>query len=116
MTSIQIEGTNPIDALSGVPNGVLHVEDVRSFCHYKLQDLGVAVIYEQYRSLCNEQGRLKEQFRSVVDKGFHHAINFIDNFDDELVRFVLSCIHDQFMWLDRPHKITKEAIYVLTSF
>lgn len=60
------------------------------------------------RSLCNEQGRLKEQFRSIADKGFHHAINFIDDFNDELIRFVQRCIHDQFMWLDRPHKITKE--------
>lgn len=110
------EETDPIGALSSVPNGVLHVEDVRSFYHCKQEDLGVAIIYEQYRSLCNEQDRLKEQFISVVNKGFHHAINFIEDFYDKLVRFVLRSIHDQFMWLDRPHKITKEAIHVVTSF
>lgn len=78
--------------------------------------MGVATIFNQYRSLCDNKGILKEQFRSVADKGFHHGINFIDNFNDELVRFVLSQIHDQFMWLDRPHKITKEAIHVVIGF
>lgn len=48
-----------ISALSDVLNGVLHVEDVRSFYHYKFEDLGVAFIHDQYRSLCNEQGTLK---------------------------------------------------------
>lgn len=56
--------------LSSVPHGALHVEGVRSFYHYKLEDMDVAVIYEQYRSLCNEHGSLQEQFRSVTNKGF----------------------------------------------
>lgn len=33
---------------------------------------------------------------------------------DEHVRYAPSRIHDQFMWLDRPHKISKEAIHTVT--
>lgn len=102
------EETDPVSALSSVPYGVLHVEDVRSFYHCKLEDMGVSFIYDQYRWLCDNKGILKEQFKSVAEKGFHHAGNFINDFDNELVRFVLSHIHDQFMWLDRVHKIVRQ--------
>lgn len=59
---------------------------------------------------------IKEQFKRVTEKGFHHALNFINIFDNELVRYVLSRIHDQFMWLDWPHKNYKKAIHVVTGF
>lgn len=51
----------------------------------------------------------------VTDKGFHHVVNFIHDFEEENVRYVFSRIHNQFMWLYRPHKITKEAIHVVTK-
>lgn len=78
--------------------------------------MGLPIILEQYRSLCDDKGILKEQYKIIADKGFHYAINFLDDFDNELVRFILSRIHDQFMWLDQPHKITKEAIHAVTIF
>lgn len=46
------EQTNPTGALSGVPYGVLHVEDIRSFYHCKIEDLGVATIFYQYIKHC----------------------------------------------------------------
>lgn len=58
---------------------------------------------------------MKDDFRRVTDKGFHRALNFIDDFKEEHVRYVMSRIHDQFMWLDRPHKITKEAIHTVSG-
>lgn len=102
-----------IESLSGVPYGVLHIEDVRSFYHYKLEDLGTFVIFDQYRLMCDKNGVVKEQFKKATKKSFHHALNYIDDFDDEHVRYVLSRIHDQFMWLDRPYKITKGAIHTI---
>lgn len=51
--------------------------------------MGLAVILDQYRLLCDVKGILKEQYKKVTKKEFHHAINFIDHFDDEMVRFVL---------------------------
>lgn len=35
---------------------------------------------------------------------------------DEVVRYVLSRVHGEFMWLDSVFKITKEAIKVVTGF
>lgn len=92
--------TDPVRAPSGVPYGVLHVEDVRSYIHYKLEDLGIFAIFDQYRLLCDKNGVLKEQYRRVTDKGFHHALNSIDDFEDDHVRYVLSHVHDQIIWLD----------------
>lgn len=36
-------------------------------------------------------------------------------FDDEIFRYVLSRVHGEFMWLVQPHKITKDAIWEITS-
>lgn len=105
--------TDPVEALSSVPYDVLHIEDITSYIHCKLEDLGTLAIYNQYWKLCDKQGLLKDQFRRVADKGFHHALNFLNDFEEEHVRYVLRKIHDQFIWLDRPHKITKEVIHVV---
>lgn len=105
--------TDPVGTLSSVPYGVLHMEDVRSYIHCKLEDLGIFAIFDQDRLMCDKEGILKEQFRWVTDKGFHHALNFLDNFEEEHVRYVLIRIHDHFMWLDKLHNITKEAIHVI---
>lgn len=52
---------------------------------------------------------------SVTIKGFHHALKSIDDFEYDHVRYVLSRVHDHFMGLDRPHKITKEEIHVVNG-
>lgn len=107
--------TDPAGALSSVPYGVLHVEDIRSYIHCKLEDLGTFAIFDQYRTLCDKQGVIKDQFRRVTNKGFHHAMNFLDEFEGDHIRYVLSKIHNQFMWLDRAHKITKEDTHAVTG-
>lgn len=91
---------DPAGALSSVSYGVLHVEDVRSYIHYKLEGLGMIAIFNQFWTLCDKQGVLKDPYRRVVDKGFHHVLNFLDEFEEDHIRYVLSRIHDQFMWLD----------------
>lgn len=90
----KFEAIDRIKALSGVPYDVSHVEDVRSFYHYKLEDLGIAVIFYHHKTLCDKNKVIKEQFKRVTEKGFHHALNFINDFDDELVRYVFGRIHD----------------------
>lgn len=85
--------TNPTGALSGVPYGPLHVEYVRSFYYCKLEDLGVIEIFDQYSLLCDKNGVIKKQFKKVTKKVFHHALNSIDYFDGEHVKYVLSRIH-----------------------
>lgn len=51
--------TDLIRALSGVPYGFLHVEDIRSYIHYNLEDLWF-FLFDQYRLLCDNNGLVKE--------------------------------------------------------
>lgn len=107
--------TNPTRALSNVPYGVLHMEDVWSYIHCKLEDLGTLAIFSQYQTLCDKKGVIKDQFWRVTDKGFHYALNFLDEFEEDHIRYVLRIIHDQFMWLDQLHKFTKEGIHTISE-
>lgn len=34
--------------------------------------------------------------------------------EDEWERYIMSRVHDEFMWLDRPYKITKHVVHVVT--
>lgn len=52
--------TDPTGALCGVPYGVLHVEDIISYIHYKLEDFRIFAIFDQYRVMCNKDGLLEE--------------------------------------------------------
>jgi len=40
-------------------------------------------------------------------------VDFPTFVEDEWVRYVLSQVHDEFMWLGQPFKITKEVIRVV---
>lgn len=41
-------------------------------------------------------------------------MDFLTFDEAEWVRYVLSCIHGEFIWLDRPYKITEEVIKNVT--
>lgn len=41
-------------------------------------------------------------------------MNFLVFHEPEWVRYILSRVHDEFIWLDKPYKITKNAIQVVT--
>lgn len=41
------------DALSSVPSGVLLVEDIHSFIHCKLEELGDKFIRNEFKGFCN---------------------------------------------------------------
>lgn len=51
-------------------------------------------------------------------KSLSNAIDFLDQFHVDWVRYVLSTVHDQFLWLEveAPIKITKDVIQRVTGF
>lgn len=51
---------------------------------------------------------------SMGNQGFTDILE-MPEFEDEMIQYVLSRVHGEFMWLDRPYKITKEAICAIIS-
>lgn len=102
-----------IAAFSRVPNRVIYVEDVREYIHCTLEDLVSSEIKSMYLSiLLNKDGFLKLEFQILKDQGFTNILE-MPEFEDEMIRYVLSQVHGEFMWLDRTYKITKEAIHAI---
>lgn len=65
--------------------------------------------------MMDEMGNLKPDFKSLQDKGFIPFVHFLIFDEPKWVRYFLSLIHDEFIWLDRPYKITKKDIQAVTS-
>lgn len=98
-------------ALSSVPSSVLLVEDIHSYIHCKLEELGDKFIRNDLKGLCvNDQ--LKLEYLPLKTKGLSNVVDFPDMFHEDWVKYVLSKVHDQFLWLETqaPIKITKEVI------
>lgn len=59
-------------------------------------------------------GKIKPEYKHIKDLGFTRILD-IREFEDEIIRCVLSWVHGEFIWLDRPYKISKEGIKAITS-
>lgn len=62
----------------------------------------------------DKNGVIKLEFRHLKDQGFTDILE-MPEFDDEIIQYVLSRVHGEFIWLDRPHKITKNVIRAITD-
>lgn len=97
-------------AFSKIPDGMMYVEDVRAYIHCILEDLGIKGIKSLYQSMIlGSSGTIKPKYKEIEDLGLF-GILYILEFKDEVIRYILSRFHNEFMWLDRPYMITKEAI------
>lgn len=105
-----------ISAFSRVPDGVLYVEDVCAYIHYTLEDLGsIEIKTINMTNLLDRIGLMKLEFQILKDQSFTDILE-MSEFKDEMIWYVLSRVHGEFIWLDRPYKITKEDIHAITSF
>lgn len=102
-------------ALSRVPDGVMYVKDVRACSHCNLEDLGTEDIKSMYQFvILGDSGTIKPKFKAIEDLGLT-GILYILEFKDELIKYVLTRVHNEFIWLDMPYMITKEAIRDVTN-
>lgn len=62
----------------------------------------------------NEVGNPKPEYAHLQRKNFTQFVHFLTFDEDKWVRYILSHVHDEFIWLDRPYKITKKAIHAVT--
>lgn len=91
------------------------MEDIRVYSHCNIEELGNAQMLKLYIDhMIDRMGNLKPEFKMLEEKGFTQFVNFSDFDEPEWVRYILSKIHDKFMWLDKPHEITKTIIKVVT--
>lgn len=62
--------------------------------------------------LMGDSRKIKLKYQHIEDLGFTDILD-IPEFEDEIVRYVLRRVHGEFIWLDIPYKISKEAIKVI---
>lgn len=116
MEVVELERIVSYNALSQVPDGVIVKGDLSSYLNCKIEDLGSLSIYSQLKFLCDKSGKIQPKYIRVYEKGFHNATYFLEDFEEEHIRIILSSVHGENMYLERTHTITKEAIHVVTSF
>ena len=97
-------------ALSVIAPQVLMIQDVRCCYTCKVGSIGDMEIKDRYGKLC-ENRVPKEEYKIVERKGLTHALDFPKNLKTELIKIVLSIIHDNSMWLENgPINITKKIV------
>lgn len=102
-----------IGAFSKIPKGVAFAKDPRAYIPYNIEDLGSENIKNMFMNvITNKQGVIKPKHKIVEDLGFVDILH-MPEFEDETVRYVLSRVHGEFLWLDSVYNITKEAIRVV---
>lgn len=103
-------------AFSLIPDRVMLVEDVRFFTKCCVEELGHVEIKDTYDELCTD-GKLNSKYEHIKIKGLTEALTYPRVFKPQWVKFVLSRVHDDFMWLEeQPFKITKEIIHLITGY
>lgn len=64
--------------------------------------------------MVDDFGSLNSNFKNLEEKCFIQLVHFPIFDEPEWVGYVLRKIHDEFLWLDKPYKITKKAIQEVT--
>lgn len=102
-------------AFSSIPYGVFHNEDIRAYIHCNIKKLDNLDILSMYaKHMVDDFGNLKSNFKNLEDKDCIQFVHFPVFDKPEWVRYVLSQIHDEFIWLYKPHMITKQSIQEVT--
>lgn len=116
MEVVELERIVSYNALSQVPDGVIVKGDLSGSIDCKIGDLGSLSIYSLLKSLCDKNRKIQPKYIRVYEKGFHNVAYFLEDFEEEHIRIILSHVHLENMYFERTHTITKEAIQVVTGF
>ena len=85
---------DPVGAFSQVLKNVLHVEDIRSYIHWKIERIGDEEIQKDLRKMCNNDLSLKSEYAHIEDLNLVKYMFYkkIDN--HEWTQIILIKIHD----------------------
>ena len=75
------------------------IQDVRCYYIGNIGDVRDMEIRDAYKKLC-DNGVLREEYKIVEWKGLNHALDFPEVFKNDWICIVLSCIHNNFIWLE----------------
>lgn len=104
-----------VGEFSKIPKGVTFIEGPRAYIHYNIEDLGSEEMKNMFiKVITNNHGVIKPKQNIVKDLGFVDIL-YILEFEDEIIRYVISRVRSEFLWLDSVFKITREAIKVVTG-
>lgn len=99
-----------LGVFSRVPDGIGYVEDVRANIHYTLEDLDTEETKGMYQSMIlRSSGIIKLEYQIIEDLVLTEIL-YISELNDKMIRYVLSRAHNEFILLDQPYMIIKEAI------
>lgn len=101
--------------LSSLPSNMMLLEDVGKYLRTKIIEMGDSLIQNLYEEIYAEEIG-KDDLKEIETTTLARAMDIPKNFKKELVKFMLSQVHNEYMWLDKPYKITKEVIERVTRF
>lgn len=107
---------DPSGALLMIPPKVLMIKDVRCCYTGKIGEVGDMKIRDAYNKLY-DNGVLREEYKIIEQKGLNCALDFLQVFKTKWIRIILSCIHDNYIWLEGgPIKPTKRIINRVSGY
>lgn len=85
------------------------------YIHCHIEELGDELIKNMYKTvICDDFSNVKPEHKIIETLRFTEILCILE-FPMKVIRIVLSRVHGEFFWLDSIHKITKEAVKVVTG-
>ena len=81
---------DPLGAFSEILPNMLHVEDVRSYIHYKFESISDGDIHKDLNIMCNGDLTLKQDFVNLNEMNLIKYIFYIEFDNHEWSRIILS--------------------------
>ena len=85
---------DPLGAFSQVLKNVLHVEDIKSYIHCKIEIIGDDEIHRDLDDMCNDDLSLKSKFMHLEKLNLVKYILYIEFDNHEWTQIILSRVHD----------------------
>ena len=107
---------DPIGAFLQVPKNVLHVEDIRSYIHCKIENIGDIEIHKELERMCNNELSLKPEYAYLEQLNLVKHMFYKDFDNHEWKRTILRRVLDDLLWLgDYIICINNDLIHKVTS-
>ena len=107
---------DPIGAFLQVPKKILHVEDIRSYIHCKIESIGDAEIHKELEKMCNNDLSLQLEYANLEPLNLVKYMFYMEFENHEWTRIILIRFHDDLLWLgDSQVCIDNDLIHKVTS-
>lgn len=90
---------DPLGAFSKVLKNVLHVEDIRSYIHCKIESIGYVEIHKELEWMCKNDLTLKLEYTNLNELNLVKYMFYTKFNNHEWTRITLRRVHDDILWL-----------------